>query len=41
VILKNNNLVGAQAAVLDLDLITRDKNRYQTYFPNVKIISPE
>jgi predicted nucleic acid-binding protein len=34
-------LIGAQAAVLDLELITRDKNRYQTYFPTVKIISPE
>jgi predicted nucleic acid-binding protein len=33
--------IGAQAAVLDLELITRDKNRYQTYFPTVKIISPE
>ena len=32
--------IGAQAAVLDLELITRDKNRYQTYFPTVKIISP-
>ncbi|MBN1471220.1 MAG: type II toxin-antitoxin system VapC family toxin [Syntrophaceae bacterium] len=33
--------IGAQAAVLDLELITRDKNRYQTYFPTIKIISPE
>ncbi len=33
--------IGAQAAVLDLELITRDKHRYQTYFPTVKIISPE
>ena len=33
--------IGAQAAVLDLELITRDKKRYQTYFPTVKIISPE
>jgi hypothetical protein len=33
--------IGAQAAVLGLDLITRDKNRYQTYFPTVKLISPE
>lgn len=33
--------IGAQAAVLDLELISRDKNRYQTYFPTVKIISPE
>lgn len=33
--------IGAQAAVLDLDLITRDARRYQTYFPTVKIISPQ
>ena len=32
--------IGAQAAVLDLELITRDTKRYQTYFPTVKIISP-
>jgi len=25
--------IGAQAAVMDLDLITRDENRYRTYFP--------
>ena len=28
--------IGAQAAVLDLELITRDKHNYQTYFPTVK-----
>jgi predicted nucleic acid-binding protein len=33
--------IGAQAAVLDLELITRDAKRYQTYFPTVKIISPK
>jgi predicted nucleic acid-binding protein len=33
--------IGAQAAVLGLDLITRDKDRYRTYFPKVKIICPE
>ena len=33
--------IGAQAAVLDLELITQDKKRYQIYFPTVKIISPE
>ena len=33
--------IGAHAAVLGLELISRDKNRYQTYFPTVKIISPE
>lgn len=33
--------IGAHAAVSGLELITRDKNRYQTYFPTVRIISPE
>ena len=33
--------IGAQAAVLDLDLITRDDDRYRTYFPTVRIICPE
>lgn len=33
--------IGAHAAVSGLALITRDKNRYQTYFPTVRIISPE
>jgi hypothetical protein len=33
--------IGAQAAVLDLDLITRDVGRYRTCFPTVNIISPE
>ena len=33
--------IGAQAAVLGMDLITRDKGRYRTYFPTVRIISPE
>jgi len=33
--------IGAQAAVLDLDLITRDESRYRTYFPGVRIICPE
>jgi predicted nucleic acid-binding protein len=32
--------IGAQAAVLNLDLITRDISRYLTYFPTVKLISP-
>jgi len=31
---------GAQAAILGLDLITRDVSRYRTYFPTVKLISP-
>ena len=32
--------IGAQAAVLDLDLLTRDVTRYQTYFPTVRLITP-
>ena len=32
--------IGAQAAVLELDLLTRDISRYQTYFPTVKLIAP-
>jgi len=32
--------IGAQAAVLNLDLITRDVSRYQSYFPTVEIIHP-
>ncbi len=32
--------IGAQAAVLTLDLLTRDVSRYQTYFPAVKLIAP-
>jgi hypothetical protein len=33
--------LGAQAAVLKLDLITRDVARYRTYFPTVRLITPE
>jgi predicted nucleic acid-binding protein len=33
--------IGAQAAVLGLDLITRDPTRYRTYFPTVNLICPE
>lgn len=32
--------IGAQAAILKLELITRDISRYQTYFPTVKLITP-
>ena len=32
--------IGAQAAVLRLDLLTRDVSRYQSYFPTVKLIAP-
>jgi predicted nucleic acid-binding protein len=33
--------IGAQAAVLGMDLITRDEGRYRTYFPTVRTIYPE
>jgi len=32
--------IGAQAAILSLDLLTRNISRYQTYFPTVKLIAP-
>ena len=32
--------IGAQAAVLNLDLLTRDVSRYQSYFPTVNLIAP-
>ncbi len=32
--------IGAQAAVFNLELLTRDVSRYQTYFPTVKLIGP-
>jgi hypothetical protein len=32
--------IGAQAAVLNLNLLTRGVSRYQTYFPTVKLIAP-
>lgn len=33
--------IGAQAAVLDMDLVTRDTRRYRTYFPSVRLIYPQ
>jgi len=33
--------IGAQAAVLELDLLTRDVSRYRAYFPTVRLISPD
>ncbi len=33
-------LIGAQAATLDVPLITRDVSRYRRYFPKLKIIAP-
>lgn len=32
--------IGAQAAIFELKLITRDLKRYTTYFPTVKLINP-
>ncbi|MCA9932070.1 MAG: PIN domain-containing protein [Anaerolineales bacterium] len=32
--------IGAHAAVLNVDLITRDVARYRTYFPTVHLIYP-
>jgi len=33
--------IGAHAAVSGLPLLTRDRARYQTYFPSVELITPE
>ena len=33
--------IGAHAAVDRLDLLTRDSARYRTYFPTVKLITPD
>lgn len=32
--------IGAQAAVMDCSIITRDPRRYRTYFPSVDLITP-
>lgn len=32
--------IGAQAAIFNLKLITRDLKRFPTYFPTVKLITP-
>jgi predicted nucleic acid-binding protein len=32
--------IGAQAAVLNMELITRDVSRYRSYFPTVSLIAP-
>lgn len=34
-------LIGAQAAVAGHRLLTRDANRYRTYFPDLDIIAPD
>lgn len=33
--------IGAHAAVMELALLTRDARRYRSYFPTVRLISPE
>jgi len=32
--------IGAHASILKIPLLTRDKKRYKTYFPNLEIIAP-
>ncbi len=32
--------IGAQAAILGLELITRDVARYRTYFPTIRLVNP-
>ena len=32
--------IGAHAAVMEFDLITRDTSRYRSYFPSVRLITP-
>jgi len=33
--------IGAHAAIMEMSLMTRDVSRYRTYFPKLKLISPE
>lgn len=33
--------IGAQAVVIGAPLITRDANRYRTYFPTVELVAPD
>jgi predicted nucleic acid-binding protein len=33
--------IGAHAAVMELGLLTRDARRYRSYFPTVRLISPD
>ena len=33
--------IGAHAAVAGLPVLTRDPRRYRTYFPSVKLVTPE
>ena len=32
--------IGAQATILSMQILTRDVRRYRTYFPSVRLISP-
>ena len=32
--------IGAHAAIINIPLLTRDVNRYRTYFPSVQLITP-
>ena len=32
--------IGAHAAVLGIPIVTRDVNRYRTYFPSIELICP-
>ncbi|MDX2221433.1 MAG: type II toxin-antitoxin system VapC family toxin [Rhodospirillaceae bacterium] len=32
--------IGAHAAVTDMAVLTRDKGRYRTYFPTIRLIAP-
>ena len=32
--------IGAHAAVMDWPVLTRDRSKYETYFPVVKLIAP-
>ena len=34
-------LVGAHAAVLQIPILTRDVTRFRSYFPTVKLVSPD
>jgi predicted nucleic acid-binding protein len=33
--------IGAHATTLDMPVLTRDVRRYQTYFPNLRLIAPK